>query len=831
MNESTKLLHFGENIPVQMRVESTMPQTMHWHNHVELYYVLSGTATISLPEQEFSLCEDQLIIINPFTSHAILNTGATLAIFSINLSLFDQHVFSASTRFDCNSLTSGNSDALLHLKRTLAKFVKNNVGGCTGKELINKSLSYELLHILVSDFSAGSSGSTKTYSAQMARMENILTYTNEHYAERLSLSELAERYYLTVPYMSKFFKTMMGTTFTDYMNDIRLSHALNDLIRHDVTTEELAERHGFANARSLVSIFRQKYHMTPAQYKRQQMERMSTREYQTDTYDLSDVIHTNHLGILSQYLSSDQFTDLTPAVHRHITELPPINTTAAKTPFSHAFKKATALGRAKEILFSENQKILRRVQEQIRFSYLGFHGLLDDDMMIYSEDANGNPELSFSMVDAAFDFLKSIGLRPILELSFMPKALASRDYRIAYYTRSVISLPYDMEKWNYLIRGLINHLMDRYGDEEVVTWPIYLWNTPDLTLTHLGRDGMDDYNRFYYETYQTVKSCNKDLIFGSPNFTNHSMASGEYLTEFIQFAKANHCMPDFLCMNHFSMRNSKRTSERDQTETNLLLVSSPNGLQESLDDIELALKKLDIAGLPLHICEWNSTISHRELLNDTAFKSAYVVKNIVENHNRFSSLTYWSLTDLLEEVKLSGQQFHGGLGMFTFDGTPKSVYYAYELLAQLGDSIVAQGDGYIMTKSSGEWQILLYNYHHYSGLYASGELFDVTPVNRYTPFDEVHMQKYVIPLENLADGNYTLSETIINRDYGSSFDKWVEIGADTLVDPKEQQYLVSSSIPKMARKTITVEHGQTIISRELEPHEVRLIKIRRHYTL
>lgn len=829
MTESLRTLHFGDNIPVQMHLKSTAPQPMHWHNFVELYYVLDGILKISVLNQQHTLTADQLLVINPFVSHAVLESGATLAIFTIDLAKYDQHVISPNIHFDCNSVTSSNDESLAQLKRVLARFVKNNVAGHVGKELINKSLSYELLHILVSDFSTEESLIGQSNSLQAARMEDILHYTNEHYAEGLTLTDLAKRYYLTVPYMSKFFKTMMGTTFTEYMNDIRLSHVLNDLPKTELSTEQLAEIHGFPNTKSLVSLFKKRYRVTPAQYKRQLINAENFRENLRYNEDPLEATHTSHLSILSQYLNSET-SDVSTMKHRYVKTLPSINVTNTKGPFIHTLRKSTAIGRAKEILFSENQKILERIQDKIGFEYLGFHGILDDDMMLYSEDINGNPELSFSLIDATFDFLESIHLKPILELSFMPKALASNQQRPAYYTGSIISLPYDMEKWNYMIRGLMNHLMDRYGDEEVITWPIYLWNTPDLDATHLGEEGLNDYNKLYLETWKTVKSCNPMLSFGAPNFTNRSMEDGKYLSDFISFARANDCMPDFLCMNYFSMSDSLSIAGISLTQANMLLQSSATAFSETLDRVETNITNLNLEKLPFYICEWNSSISHRELLNDTVFKSAYIVKNLLENHDRFDCVTYWALSDLLEEVKLSGNQFHGGLGLFTFDGMPKAAYYAYELLAQLGTQLVANGDGYFMTRSTSEWQILLYNYHHYSALYASGELFDMTPTNRYTPFDVTHTQKFVIPLEHITDGNYTLSETIINREHGSSFDKWVELGAETLVDYQEQQYLTSSSIPKMTRKVVAVENNQLIISRELEPHEVRLIKIRRHYT-
>lgn len=830
MNQNTKFLNFGESIPVQMRIETAIPKPVNWSSHVELYYVLDGLLEITVLKQKYVLEQDQLIIINPFESYAISNSGSRLAVFTIDLLLFDQRILPLGARFNCNSLTISNQNDLTPLKNILANFVKNNIGGCEGKELMNKSLSYALIHLLVSNFASESDTPLNSYSANIARMQNILQYLDEHYTENLKLSDLAERYFLSVPYMSKFFKAMIGTTFTEYMNDIRISHALDDLLRNNTNTELLAERHGFPNTRSLVNAFRQKYHMTPSRYKKYvQAKELPNRNFDTPS-DFTDTIHTNHLGILSQYLTNDILLNTTTTVRRHILDVAPINVLHTKGPFLHNYKKTAALGKAKEILLSKNQEILKKIQNEIKFEYLSFHGLLDDDMMLYSEDSFGTPELSFSLIDATFDFLQSIKLKPVLELSFMPKALAKDNPATSYYAQSIISLPYDIEKWNYMIRCLINHLMDRYGDSEVATWPIYLWSTPDLHTSHLGGDGLDDYNALYYATWQTIKACNPNLIMGSPNFSNHSLETGDYLASFIAFCTEHDCMPDFLCMNFFATSNLQKITDTTKTDTNLVLHSSPDAFSETLDKVKENFEKLGVSHLPFYICEWNSSISHRELLHDTAFKSSYVVKNILENHNRFQSLAYWTLSDLLGEVKLSGQQFHGGLGMFTFDGTPKAVYHAYELLSQLGDTLIDSGDGYFLTQNANELQLMLYNYHHFSALYAAGELFDVTPTNRYTPFDRTYTQKFIIPLRNLADGNYVLTETVVNKEYGSSYDKWVELGAETLTNAKEQQYLRSASVPKIIRKSVHVESHQLIISRELEPHEIRLIKIRKKYS-
>jgi beta-xylosidase len=227
--------------------------------------------------------------------------------------------------------------------------------------------------------------------------------------------------------------------------------------------------------------------------------------------------------------------------------------------------------------------------------------------------------------------------------------------------------------------------------------------------------------------------------------------------------------------------------------------------------------------------EWNSTISHRDLLNDTVFKSAYITKNILENYDQLDSFGYWVLSDFIEEVKMSDQLFHGGLGLFTYNGIKKSGYFAYVLLKKLGDRLLSKGEGYFVTRSTDGFQIIVYNYQHFSKIYAAGELFDMTFTNRYTPFPDSSRLKIVIPFTDLPNSGYTMTETILNRQHGSAFDKWLELGALPLETQYDVNYLKSVSVPYIKKRRLSVENNLLYVSCELEPHEVRLIELKANY--
>ena len=191
---------------------------------------------------------------------------------------------------------------------------------------------------------------------------------------------------------------------------------------------------------------------------------------------------------------------------------------------------------------------------------------------------------------------------------------------------------------------------------------------------------------------------------------------------------------------------------------------------------------------------------------DTCFKSCYLTKNLLENYDELDSFGYWVLTDWIEETQPSKEQFHGGLGLFTQDGIKKPHYYAFDFMNKLGDLLIDKGNGYFITKSYGKIQILLYNYEHFNHLFASGETFDMTFIERYTPFSQLGKMEISLELTDIPVKACIIREHIINQASGSAFDEWVRMGAPNLCK-KDIEYLKQVSVPKLFVRKEKVENN------------------------
>lgn len=135
-------------------------------------------------------------------------------------------------------------------------------------------------------------------------------------------------------------------------------------------------------------------------------------------------------------------------------------------------------------------------------------------MMVYQEDHEGQAHFNFRFVDQLFDFLLSIGLKPFIELGFMPFDLAADSSKHVFYEKSYVSPPKSMDRWCELVDQFIRHCLNRYGLEEVESWKFEFWNEPEYGLFWPATE--EAYYELYARTFDTLKAISPTLQIGAP---------------------------------------------------------------------------------------------------------------------------------------------------------------------------------------------------------------------------------------------------------------------------------------------------------------------------
>ncbi|MBB2183359.1 helix-turn-helix domain-containing protein [Lachnospiraceae bacterium MD1] len=827
-------VEFIDEMPINISIKSLAAVPKHWHNCIEIYLVLSGKLSITSENETYHLFEDDIILINCDQIHEIHDDENVVVVIQINPSYYKRGL-DTGAYFQCNSTVYHNKMKFHEIKRIIAKIIHIYYNDKGDNDLLIISFSYQLVLELLKNFQSTEEKSTNLESKSLQRLGDIIQYINDNYSESITLDQLAERESLSPSYLSHFFRLNMGVTFFNYITGVRMNHAVNDLISTSLTIEQIAANNGFANSRYFVSAFKKQFGMLPRQFRANQKKGTVSRALKEDKRNefngFMQMKHHDFLNKLGEYLDTDSASEVTGNVTVKQVKAVEINTNNNIKTLSHTFLNFISVGRAKEILMESIQQQLRTIQKDVGFRYIKFHGILDDSMMLYNEDQHGNPFLTYQYVDQIIDFLLSINIKPLIQLSFMPKALAKDPSSTIFYNPVVISEPKDHSKWSYLITNLTQHFIDRYGIEEVRSWLFSFWNAPFKT-TMFSFDTNEIGYELYKITWACVKSCDSHLKFGTPSYTSLDFDC-QMFYDFLDYCKENQCPPDFYNVHCYPVKNP---TSKDLATFGVSLSNESIIVSEDPDYMKKMITcfKKDLTPypkLPIYITEWAPTSSHRDWLNDTCYRSSYIVKNILENYDEVDSFSSWCLSDSMEELPLDNDLFHGELGLFTCNGIKKPAYYAYTFLKKLLNTLLDKGPGYfVTTNQKGDYAILLYNYIHISPLYAQGVLFNVTFIERYNAFVDPSPMEFDLVLTNADNSPYTLTEQIVNRQSGSAFDEWVRMGAMPLTTEEEVNLLKGRSMPGLIKSEMEIKNKQINYYAKLEPHEIRLILINKKHS-
>src|SRR5271170_299452 len=314
------------------------------------------------------------------------------------------------------------------------------------------------------------------------------------------------------------------------------------------------------------------------------------------------------------------------------------------------------------VIGPEVREALRIAHEELGVRAVRAHAILCDDLGVYTE-AGGRPVHDFTGVDRVYDQLMEIGLRPVVELSFMPRDLASDPGKTVFSYGAIVSPPKDWDRWAGLVRNLADHLMQRYGRDEMVSrWAFEVWNEPNLEVFWSGTP--EEYFRLYDVSARAVKSVDPGLRVGGP-----SSAAAGWIGELLGHLGGSDVPLDFLSTHVYG---------------NVPL------------DLRPVLASYGRAGAPIWWTEWGTTPTHFHQVGDTVFAAAFLLRGMASALGRIEALSHWVASDHFEELGRPPELFHGGFGLLSVGNLRKPRYWAMALLGGLGRSrlpVSVRGDG------------------------------------------------------------------------------------------------------------------------------------------
>ena len=393
---------------------------------------------------------------------------------------------------------------------------------------------------------------------------------------------------------------------------------------------------------------------------------------------------------------------------------------------------------------------------------------------VYSEDEKGNPVYDFAWINGVYrKFLKN-GIKPIVELDYLPDALADRSGDVTqegtgekYNNRFY---PNDLEKWKKLLTAFMQNLVDEFGLEELRTWYFEVWNEPDSWP-------IGSWNLFYrmYDVFaHVVKSIDSNLRVGGPGCFKPSFMHPflEHVVNGTNYVTGEKGAPiDFISYHIYGMSGAVDWLN----EYPLIMPTVQRFSQELMWVFRLIGDYPQLKGIEFQLNEWGVISNYEKSskqfppleIRNSEYSALFMIKlvdSITEIRRKYgyniTTMLYWGFAgeDLFNDT------FNGNRSLTTKPNVCKPIQTAHEFLSMFGSNFVESdlkpggNDGCIAASDGKQTQAMVYFFDEFD---RDGELSD---------------REYEIEFNGLSNGKHTLKVYTLDRTHNNTFRLWERMG-------------------------------------------------------
>ena len=475
---------------------------------------------------------------------------------------------------------------------------------------------------------------------------------------------------------------------------------------------------------------------------------------------------------------------------------------------SDAWRFCVGTGRFELALRRDYQDSLALIQREMGFRHIRGHGLLSDGVGVYQPyEYQGSRQVrhAYTYVDQVIDAYLDLSIAPFVELGFMPAALASGEQTV-FWWRGNVTPPRDHAEWAALVRATVGHLVDRYGLDQVRSWPIEVWNEPNLDAFWQGAD-QEAYLRLYEVSAHAVKDVDASLQVGGPAI---SPGADEWLRPFADFVASRSVPVDFVSRHAYTSGPAQHVPfGTHQT------LAPPSDLLEQFAAPRRQLRDTALAQLPVHITEFNSSYRPDNPVHDTAFHAAYIAPVLAAGGDLVDSFSYWTFSDMFEEAGVPTALFHGGFGLLTHRQIKKPAFHVYAFMARMGEHILARGDDHLVTRhADGRIAVLAW---------APVDVTGREPVSG-------HSLRLSIPMSGVSGSSQHsksafMLRTRVSEEAGNAWAAWAQMGRPASPSPRQLDALHEAAEPARTHRSLPIDAGRVDLALTLDRHEVTLVEL------
>lgn len=796
---------------MDVQILSRLPKDTHFHQEVELVYVMEGELRLYVMEREYHLKRGDICVINSNEEHRIETQGEiTTAHLFITYSLIRSVYNGVSSFFFCNS-TSEDDERYEKLRELLNQLLKRKM--FCEKEAEEEQHEYEYLSVfykvlgyLTSNFikkAKTDAGMSMQQKSQMRTLQ-INEYIMNNYNQPISLKSLADTLYLSEGYLSRYFKKIYNMSFSAYLRQVRLSHAMSELLYTDKAILQIALDNGFSSISFFNKVFKEEYGKSPSHI------RNSAKEMEKKEEDMDSLVLNQKLEKFIYSMEEEQESKKRAKIIRKTFQVED----GEKIP--QFWNTAINIGQASDLQNHEVRKQILRMKDSMHFRYIRFWSLFSDRMIMRNDEEIG--QYNFTKLDNILDFLVENGLKPFFDMEEKIKRVNRTDKDFLLYKEKNNKVD-SLQIWEEFIRQLIMHLVRRYGIEEVNTWKMeVIFDGYCLK----GIDPTDSFFQIFKCTYSIIKKHAPHMEIGGcgffPDYLCHLEKRGmNFWEEWIRRAP----LPDFFSFMIYAYEADPEGKERFGKKS-----EDPDYLKNSIRKIRAELIQHGLSGQKIYITEWNLTVSDRNKLNDHCFHGAYVMKNIIDVFGEIDMLCYFTGTDIYTEYYDTVWLMHGGEGLLTRDGIAKPSGFAFRFLKKLKPYFIDKTENCLLTTDRrNQYSLVCHNMKNLNYMYYLQSEETLEWDKLWKNFDEWNPLTLKLCIKGVENGNYQMTIQKINEKSGSIQDIWADLEYIQDLSDSEIKYLHRATVPRMIIRKFCVEDECIEIELRMRPNEIGYINL------
>ncbi|OUP51853.1 hypothetical protein B5F17_11435 [Butyricicoccus pullicaecorum] len=752
----------------------------HAHREIEIDYILYGAAELVLSGDIFHMKKGDIILINSNKLHWWKHAEKCLICrILISSSMMEEMLGRRPVNFWCNSVTNSVQD-VHQLRVTLNTLIKKYRAAGERNSFSLECAKYSLLDILSENFLL----EANEISTEDQRIQQTLDDINNHYAERLSLTQIADRLYLSEAYLSRLFKQTVGMNFREYLSRVRLNHAVESLLYTCKTVTEISMECGFETPSAFNKLFQRNYQCSPSEYRRQIRKRASDAEK-------SDI---SVMEKLDSWLKDQAIPE-----ERAQTEVQQIEIDRQSgRPLQNNTISWINFGTMWDLLQAVLQEQLVRIHRTLGVRYVRLGNIFSQSLHI----RQGN-QYTFALMDTVLDFIVDNGMIPVLDLTVHLKR-AYADIGEDLF-REENQVPFqDLRDWKVLLDTCLAHLAERYGRESLEEWIFELDESEEYQdiCEMFGKPYVP-----YAALWSTARSvlhrfCPEAAFGGSPALLKNAETIPDFVTGQIYPYSTYHYGKDVY---------SGRITDLQFVEC----------------EVKKLRKMLREAGYPdmkLVITEWNTSISERNAYNDGCGKAAHVMMHLAALEGECCILCYQHGSDFLTQYRDTTEPFVGGNGLLTKDGVHKPVFYAFQFMSQMKGQVVAKGEHFLVTCNRGNtYFILAFHPKKFGHVYYLNKESQIR--EEMDIYEENTAEKLCFRILNRPERRYRMKTWYMTEEQGSAVYEWRQMGRPAQLNADEARYLRELSRPRIQKQTGRVQDGEISVELVLKPHQITLVQV------